>query len=87
MELLEKTFRWIGSDFGVTLEDVKQTGATGVVTALHNVPVGEVWSKKEIKKLKEEIESSGLKWSVVESVNVHESIKTSSSKCNKYIKN
>ena len=87
MELLEKTFRWFGSDFGVTLQDVKQTGATGVVTALHNVPVGEVWSKKEIKKLKEEIESSGLKWSVVESVNVHESIKTSSSNCNKYIKN
>ena len=53
MELLEKTFRWFGSDFGVTLQDVKQTGATGVVTALHNVPVGEVWSKKEIKKLKE----------------------------------
>ena len=45
MELLEKTFRWFGSDFGVTLEDVKQTGATGVVTPLHNVPVGEVWSK------------------------------------------
>ncbi len=87
MEYLEKTFRWFGPDFGITLNDVKQTGATGVVTALYNVPIGEVWSREEIKRLKKKIESSGLKWSVVESVNVHESIKTSSANSKEYIIN
>ena len=87
MEFLEKTFRWFGPDFGVTLNDVRQTGATGVVTALHKIPSGEVWGDKEISSLKEQIESAGLKWSVVESVNVHEEIKTNGPKCQQYIQN
>ncbi len=87
MEFLEKTFRWFGPDFGVTLHDVRQAGATGVVTALHQVPTGEVWSTEGIQKVKSEIESAGLKWSVVESVNVHEAIKTNGSDCKTYIDN
>ncbi|WP_421871565.1 mannonate dehydratase [Marinoscillum sp.] len=85
MEFLEKTFRWFGPDFGVTLNDVRQTGATGVVTALHKVPTGEVWSSEAIQSVKTEIEAAGLKWSVVESVNIHEAIKTNSLECQKYI--
>lgn len=87
MDYLEKTFRWFGADFGVSLKDIKQTGATGVVTALHKIPTGEIWDFDSIKKQKEEIEAAGLKWSVVESVNVHESIKTASEGCQDYINN
>lgn len=87
MEYLEKTFRWFGADFGVTLQDIKQTGATGVVNALYHIPTGEVWSNKVIKERKHEIEASGLKWSVVESVNVSESIKTASGNYKEHMNN
>lgn len=87
MEYLEKTFRWFGADFGVSLNDIKQTGATGVVTALHKIPTGEVWDFNSVKKQKEEIEAAGLRWSVVESVNVHESIKIASEGYEDYINN
>lgn len=87
MERLQHTFRWFGPDFGVTLNDIRQTGATGVVTALHQVPTGEVWQKDDIKKRKADIEEAGLKWSVVESVNVHESIKTATADRQKHIDN
>ncbi|MDY7395487.1 mannonate dehydratase [Aureibaculum sp. 2210JD6-5] len=87
MEYLEKTFRWFGPEFGVTLIDVVQTGATGVVTALHHIPTGKVWSSEEIKKRKETIENANLRWSVVESVNVHESIKQGKPDKEIYIQN
>jgi mannonate dehydratase len=72
---LKKTLRWFGANFGVSLSDIKELGVDGVVTACHQVPIGEVWSSEAIGRVKDEIESHGLEWSVVESVNIHKAIK------------
>src|ERR1051326_5239807 len=85
--LMAEAMRWFGPSDSVTLAEIRQTGATETFSALHEIPYGEAWPAEAIVARRDEIAGAGLKWAVVESVPVHESIKTRTGDFARHIEN
>ena len=87
MITMQQTMRWYGPNDGVSLRDIRECGVTGIVTALHQIPVGEVWQGQDIQERQQVIREEGMEWMVVESLPVHEDIKRRGGNFEQYIQN